>query len=217
MKLSFLFLLFFNVLIQASQDDSKSVVPTALKDQSAKIENKIASLKQSIQKKSRLEIHNQAIKMLNNKHKEEALVLLKMNSYRNLFPPSYLALLNLKTPLFFTPLLWHISLFLSGLFCALTFFLLVKNPRPFKIKRFFWSLSFFGLLIVCGFLFLKNKVSLIETVDLKSSPFIEAPSHVQLPAYTDLTVLKQTKEWLRVINSDKQTGWLLKSKVFQIF
>lgn len=177
----------------------------------------MALLIQLVHSKSSFEIHNKALQLLKTNHKTPALLLLKMNAYQNFFPPSYLTLLQLKIPFSWTPLLWHLGLFISGLICLVTFLLYFKKPKFFHLKSCIWSLALFSLIIFSGWFFLKNKVGLLQPIALKSSPFMQAPSHVQLSTHYDLLVLKQTKHWLRVQNPDKQTGWVLKTKVFQTF
>lgn len=174
-------------------------------------------LRKFIPGKTNLEIHNKAMHFLKTKQKGPALLLLKRNVYQNFFPPSYFALFRLQSPISPAPLLWHIGMLLLGLICLTAFLLFFKKPQISRLKNCFWSLTFFGLLMCSGLFLLKKRVSPLQEVDLKSSPFMEAPGHTQLAPYSDLIVLKQTKGWLRVQGPDKQTGWLLKSRVFQIF
>ena len=174
-------------------------------------------LKSFTQEKSSLEIHNKALQFLKANHKEQAVLLLKKNIYQNLFLPSYFVLSHLDIPVFFAPFLWPVSLLFMALICLLQLFLSFKKPSLFHLKTLFWSLSLYSFLIFSGWFFLKKRVSPLQEIDLKSSPFMSAPTQTQLSPNSDLIVLKQTKNWLRIQSSDKQTGWVLKKKVLQIF
>ena len=174
-------------------------------------------LKNFTQEKSSLEIHNKALQLLKADHKEQAILLLKKNTYQNLFLPSYFVLSHLDIPVFFAPFLWPVSLFFMVLICSFLLFLSFKKPGSFHLKTLFWSLSLYGFLIFYGWFFLKQRVSPLQEIELKSSPFMSAPNQTQLSPNSDLIVLKQTKDWLRIQSPDKQTGWVLKQKVLQIF
>ena len=177
---------------------------------------KIRFLENISTKKTSLEIHNKALELLKAREKNQALLLLKKNLYTHLFPSSYFALYRLSAPLFFSSFLWHISLFFMALTALFFIFLALKKPDSFRLKCSFFSLILFSLIFSGGF-FLKKKANPLEEIDLKDGPFPSAPVKARLSPASDLVVLKQTKDWLRVRDRENQTGWVLKKELFQIF
>ena len=163
-----------------------------------------------------LKIHNKALNLLKTSHKEPAVLLLKKNAYQNLFPPSYLALFHLGFPVSFAPSLWHSILFFMALVCIFLCAQAFKKPSLPKLKSLFWNLSLFGC-IMAGGGFLQKRVSPLQEMDLRSSPFPSAPVQSQTAPLRELVVLKRAKDWLRVQSPDKQIGWIPKQNVFQIF
>ena len=186
--------------------------------QTAKVEDSnIEFLEKLFQEKSGLEIHNKALNFLKNNQKDQAILLLKKNLYQNFFFPSYLVLFHFEIPIFFTSFLWHISLILLAFICLSLLFLSLKKSSSFHLKLLFWCLNLSFTVFSSGFFLLKQKVSSLQEVNLRSAPFMEASINTSLKPNSDLIVLKQTKDWLRVQSLDKQSGWLQKQKVFQIF
>lgn len=179
--------------------------------------NEMIFLKEFAQAKSSLEIHNKALNFLKNNQEEKAFLLLKRNVYQNFFFPSYLALFHFEVPIFFTPFLWHIGLIFLAFICLFPLILSFKEPTAFNLKVFFVCLSLAFTFSFSKIWILKNRVSSFQEMDLRSSPFREAPVKASLSPNSDLIVLKQTGDWLVVRSKDKQTGWLKKEDVFQIF
>ena len=179
--------------------------------------SEIETLKQFTQEKTALEIHNKALQFLKSNQEAQALLLLKKNAYQNLFPPSYLTLLHLETPIALTPLLWQIGLFFTALICLFFLVASLKKLTPTRLKLLCWSLCLFGGLIFSGVFLLKKRVGVIQDIELRTLPFKEAPVQITLRPHSDLIVLKPTDLWLRIQTPDKETGWVPKHKVFQTF
>ena len=194
----------------SSLSDTKAILETGPPES-------IFSLNHFFQTKTALEIHNKALLFLKTSQKAEALLLLEKNLYHNFFFPSFLSLSHLKIPMFFTPFLWQMILFLLTVICFLYLFSAFKelNTSSFK-KLILFSLIHFSV-FCSGFLTLKSQVSPLKRIDLKSTPFDSAAINTSVEANSHLRVLKHTKDWLRVQTPDKQSGWLKKKDVFQIF
>ena len=180
-------------------------------------EKEIDSLNTFFQNNSPIKIHNQALHFLKIDQKDKALLLLKRNLYQNLFFPSYFVLSHFEAPLFLSPFLWHIQFLIFTLISLFLFFLLLKKPKLFYLKSLFFFLIFCLSLFISGLFLLKKRVSPLESIPLRSAPFTKAVIKTNLKPNSDLIVLKETKDWLRVQNKNNETGWILKQNVFQIF
>ncbi|MDE0092198.1 MAG: hypothetical protein OXN83_02800, partial [Oligoflexia bacterium] len=103
-------------------------------------------------------------------------------------------------------------------FIALIFFIFyLKTFNSFYLKNLLIFLIIFTFLSSANSLLLKEKVSLFTETDLKLAPIESAPNTVKLSPLEELIVLKKTKKWLKIKNQKKETGWILKQQVFQIF
>lgn len=212
------FTLFFPAFSFTQEQNSNSAVLSLENNQTAQTEiSQINLLENFTKEKSPLEIHNKALHLLKNKQKEQAFLLLKKNIYQNLFLPSYFVLFHFEIPIFFSAFLWHISLAFLAVICLFSLFLSFKEPSPFNLKIFSACLTLGLVFSSSGFWLLKKRVSSFQEIDLRSSPFREAPIQASLRPNSDLIVLKQVGDWLIVKSKNKQTGWLKKQKVFQIF
>ena len=179
--------------------------------------NEMDFLKKFSQEKSPLEIHNKALSFLKEDKKEQAFLLLKKNIYQNFFLPSYFVLSHFEVPVSFVPFLWSVLLILLALTGLLLLFLSFKTPSPFKLKLLFLSLSLSLAFFFSKPLLFKKRVSSFQTMDLRSAPFKKAPVNASFSPNSDLIVLKQMEDWLVLQSRNKQTGWLKKQEVFQIF
>ena len=214
----FIFTPFQSLAKAPSKKDNISSYNLLLKQKNTKttLSFEIKVLEKFTQENNSLKIHNKALDFLKNKQKAKALLLLKKNAYQNIFLPSYFTLFQLKIPLFLAPLLWHIGLIFLFLICLVLFYLSFKRSSFFRLKSLFLCISL-GFIISISLFFFKKRVSSLEELDLRSSPFIKAPVQTSLIPSSDLIVLKQSDSWFRVKSKDKQTGWLQKQSVFQIF
>ena len=176
----------------------------------------LEDLEKIISEKSSLEIHNKAIQLLRDNHKVSAILLLKKNTYRNLFLPSYFALLKLKTSLshivFFIP----VSLLIMTFVCLFFLWMSIKNSSPLRLKGLFSAVVLAFLILFSG-LFVKKRVSPLNKIKLRKAPYASAVISSQLEPSADLMVLEETKGWFRIQSFDQQTGWISKNQVFQIF
>lgn len=177
----------------------------------------LSSLNHFFQSKKALEIHNQALRFLKKDQKAEATLLLEKNFYHNFFVPSFLILSHLKIPLLFSPFIWHILLLLSTGLCLLYLFPALKKRNAPALKKLLLFSFIHLVLLGSGFLTLKERVSPLTEINLKSTPFEASAIDTSVSANTHLQVLKNTKDWFRVQTPDKQSGWLKKQDVFQIF
>lgn len=203
-------LMTFGYSLEAELGKNEELAPTAS-------EQELVFLENLIKNNNPVEIHNKALALLKSRQENQALALLKKNAYQHLFPSSYLLLFQMDIPVFFKPLLWHISLLLLSLMVLIRLFLYLKKPGSFHFKAFLGGLSLLSLLFLSGFFLLKPRVICLKESDLKASPFQSAPTQAEVSPNSDLIVLKQTKDWLRVQSPNKQRGWILKNQVFRIF
>lgn len=179
----------------------------------------IKILENFTQKKTPLEIHNTALNLLKTEQKEIGFLLLKRNLYQNFFLPSYFILANSELPVFWTPFLWHISLII--LVCIALFFLFLSFKSPtnlFQLKLFFIYLILSFVWFFSEPLLLKKRVSSFQKMDLRLAPYSESSVYTEINPPEDLIVIRQQEDWLLVKSQEeKQTGWVKKQKVFQIF
>ena len=206
---------------KAIENLKKTPIPPPLKKQSKntkeKSNNEMDSLKKFFHEKSPLEIHNKALSFLKGDKKEQAFILLKKNLYQNFFFPSYFVLVHFEIPVLLLPFLWFGLLSLLAFSCLIFLFLSFKTPNSFHLKLLFLSLILSGAFFFSKSLVFKKRVSSFQPMDLRSAPFKKAPINISLSPNSDLTVLKQWGDWLALQSQDKQTGWLKKQEVFQIF
>ena len=164
---------------------------------------------------SAVKIHNQSLELLKNKNEKQAILLLKKNFYQNLFAPSYFALNHLKESVSFFPLFLIISSIITSLIAFIFFILYLKSFSFSHLKIFLSSLFVFACLLGVHLFVLKEKVSPLTEIHLKLAPVESAPNTVPLSSLKELTVLKKKGKWLKVKDSQKQTGWIQKQQVFQ--
>lgn len=207
--------------LKRAENLKKAYIPPLLKKQKKNTKekpgNELNFLKKFSQEKSPLEIHNKALSFLKEDKKEQAFILLKKNIYQNFFFSSYFVLSHFEVPVLFFPFLWSFLLIFIALICLVLLFLSFKTPSSFNLKLLFLSLILGGAFFFSKSLLFKKRVSSFQTMDLRSAPFKKAPINISLSPNSDLVVLKQMGDWLALQNQDKQTGWLKKQEVFQIF
>ncbi len=177
----------------------------------------LLNLEKMAQTSSPSELHNIALKLLKDRKKNQATLLLKRNSYKNLFPLSVLALWQLNVPVFFPVFLWHFGFLLITCFCCFSLFLSIKKLSTARLKTMAFGLSLLALSLFIHSVFLKKRAESLQLEELKSAPFLSAPTRSQIQPGEVLVILGQNKNWLRVEGRSKTKGWIQKQKVFQIF
>ena len=177
----------------------------------------IQNLNRFFKNNSPLKIHNTALDLLKNNNRLPAVLLLKKNFYQNLFPASYLTLNQLEEQVSFSFIFLLIGLIITSFSSFIFFILYLKNSSSLFLSPLLSSLAVFFLLLAGNLFLVKNKVSPLTEVHLKLVPMESAPDTVQTSPLTELVVLKKTEKWLKIKNPQKETGWVLKQQVFQIF
>ena len=205
---------------EAIKADQKTREPSdsfELSVNKTKLSDKIQALNQFFTSNSSLKIHNKALELLKSKNEISAILLLKKNFYQNLFPPSYFLLSQLEEPVSFSLVFLLIGFIIISLITVVFFILYLKTFHSFYFKNLLAGLFVFAFLLGGHLFFFKNQVSPLTETYLKLAPIESAPNTVTLPPLENLAVLKEKGKWLKVKNQKKQTGWILKQQVFQIF
>ena len=204
-------------IIATEQNTPESSNNSELSVNKAKPSDEIQALDQFFVSNSSLKIHNKALELLKDKNKIQAVLLLKKNFYQNLFPPSYFLLNQLKESVSFFSVFLLAGFIIISLIAVIFFILYLKTSYSFYFKNLLAGLLAFAFLLGGNLFFLKNQVSPLIETHLKLAPVESAPNTVKLPPLEELAVLKEKGKWLKVKNQKKQTGWILKQQVFQLF
>ena len=183
----------------------------------AKPSDEIQVLNQFFTNNSSLTIHNKALELLKNKNKIPAIILLKKNFYQNLFPPSYFLLNQLEESISFSPVFLLAGFIIISLVTVIFFILYLQTFSSVYLKNLLGGLFIFSILLAGNLLLLKDRVSPLTEIYLKLAPAESAPNTVQLSSLEELVVLKKQGKWLKIKDQKRQTGWILKQQVFQLF
>ena len=169
------------------------------------------------------EIHRTATELLQQKKRGEAILLLKRNFYTHLFIPSYFILSNLKVPVSFAFLLWHLSLLMVSCLCLRSLILLNKSISLLHIRQLTVLLSLGLVLSVLSQWFLKPKISSFKGMALKTTPSLTASVKSPVAPHSDLLVIEiktipyEKSISYRAKDQNGQTGWVRKQDFLRIF
>ena len=153
-----------------------------------------------------LKIQEQALELLNQGKKNQALVLLHSSFYKFFSFEAYTALKNFnKTPSIHF-VIWHLS---ACFFFLLSGFLLWKvvrnNSNPIKVGLFY---SFgLTLLLFSGFFILKKRGSPLKLTSLKQAPLDNSEALLSVQPGDDLKILKKQGKWYQV-DFQNQKAWI---------
>ena len=207
--------LVFFLLLHSISGKAKPSVTKTLKEAN---ENKQEiSEPHSLSKKnfSKEELFEQALTFLKQGETLKATPLLQKSFYQYFSFHSYQILKDLKQKPSLKP---HLSLFL--LFFFLGFYLLflirhLKKPS-FSFYGFFFFINILTLLTIHSFLSLRMRVSALETLKGKQTPFEESEVLWQANQGEDFLLVTKKKDWWQIKNKKKEKAWVRSQKLFVI-